>query len=74
MLKDQTTGWTYEWKRQGMIQRSRDDIVDILMTRFDSAPKDFPQDIIEVLQSIDDDSYINAWIQVVSATNRSEER
>ena len=54
MLKDQTTGWTYEWKRQERVQTLRDNIMDIMMTRFDAAP----QDITSILHKIEDDTYL----------------
>ena len=41
---------------QGSLQSTRDDILDVLLTRFDSAP----QDIIDVLQTVEDISYLKS--------------
>jgi len=60
MLAERVKEWTKEWKQQGLqqgsLQSTRDDILDVLLTRFDSAP----QDIMDVLQTIEDISYLKS--------------
>ena len=64
MLAERVMEWTKEWEQQGLekglqqgsLQSTRDDILDVLLTRFDSAP----QDIIDVLQTVEDISYLKS--------------
>ena len=60
MLAERVMEWTKEWEQQGLekgsLQSTRDDILDVLLTRFDSAP----QNIIDLLQTVEDISYLKS--------------
>jgi hypothetical protein len=77
MLAERMTEWTKEWEthgyslgvQDGVQQRARDDILDILMTRFDAAP----QDIADVLQNIADDVFLKSLFRLAIKSKSIEE-
>ena len=77
MLAERMTEWTKEWEthgyslgvQDGVQQRARDDILDILMTRFDAAP----QDIADVLQNITDDVFLKSLFRLAIKSKSIEE-